>query len=217
MIYIYDILLNFADDKIYEFFEWDVNDSIEHIKKIPIIKVNSKVLYDLKENDVIVNQEFLKKIDHKSEIFCERKKEVIEYACLFTDEKQVIAIEFDETGKNLYRSHLLLDEELEILDVASRLDEQEILYQLTSKNKNRNYFTRSEESMKRYLLKELKHTYQNKNIKKLSYLYSEYFGNLESDIKVMYQTLIDSFKIELNDKHYQIYQLLKLSHTKKKV
>lgn len=218
MIYIYDILLNWTDNsKIYEFFEWNPNDSIEHIKKMPLVKVSSTALKDLKENLIAIDINFLDKIKNKSEIFCAKKKEEIEFACLFTDEKQVLAVEFDEEGKNLYRSYLLLDEELEILEIGERLDEQTIFYQVISPYEKYQYLTRNEEIMRRYLLKELKNTYQSKNWNKLEYLYSEYFGKSNVDPKQMYQSLIDSLAIELNDRHHQIYKLLKLSHTKKQV
>ena len=43
MIFIYDILVNF-NDKLYDFYEWSENDLIEHIRKIPLIKVKKKLL-----------------------------------------------------------------------------------------------------------------------------------------------------------------------------
>ena len=43
MTYIYDIVLNFNND-FYEFYEWDKNDNLTLIKKIPLIKVESDFL-----------------------------------------------------------------------------------------------------------------------------------------------------------------------------
>ena len=37
MKYIYDIVLNF-NEEFFEFYDWNLNDEITHIKKIPIIK-----------------------------------------------------------------------------------------------------------------------------------------------------------------------------------
>ena len=48
MTYIYDVILNYTDDpRIIEFFEWNKTDKEEHIKKIPIIKVSTKQLYEI--------------------------------------------------------------------------------------------------------------------------------------------------------------------------
>ncbi len=218
MIYIYDILLNWTDtDKIYEFFEWLPNDSIEHIKKMPLLKVDSALIQSLLEGVVQIDASFLSEIDDKSEIFCEKSTETIAYACLFTDAKRVIAVEFDPDGRSIYRSHLLLDEEVEILEIAERLSLQELSYQVLSKNASSTFFTREEQMRKRYLLREFKNTYQSKNLQKMGYLYSEYFTDCKVDLKEMYQNLIDSLNEEFNEKHQRLYQLLKLSHTKKQV
>ena len=48
MIYIYDILLNFIDGKrMYEFFEWNSEDVVEHIKRIPMFCVSDRVMEDI--------------------------------------------------------------------------------------------------------------------------------------------------------------------------
>lgn len=63
MTYIYDVLLNFSDtERIVEFFEWNNNDSIDHIKRIPLIRISSKSLNDLINNNIVVEKEFLDKI-----------------------------------------------------------------------------------------------------------------------------------------------------------
>lgn len=218
MIYIYDILLNWTDDnKVYEFFEWEENDMIEHIKKMPLLKTEEKVLSDFLMSDVKVEDKFLKTIKNKSEIFCQKKTEIIEYACLFTDGKRVLAVEFDDSGRNIYRSYLLLDEEFEILDIGERLNIEQVSYQIISTNDNNYYFTREEEIMKKYILKELKMTYQSKNYNKLQYLYSECFNDNLLDMEEIYQKFINSLEDKFTENHLRIYQLLKLSHTRKQV
>ena len=43
---IYDILVNFK--KIpYEFYEWNKEDDVKHVKKMPSIKVSDSALYDI--------------------------------------------------------------------------------------------------------------------------------------------------------------------------
>ena len=63
MINVYDILFNLIDsERVYEFFEWNNKDDIEHIKKIPLIKVSSHFLDDCINNNIIVDKLFLEKI-----------------------------------------------------------------------------------------------------------------------------------------------------------
>ncbi len=218
MIYIYDVLLNFTDtDKVYEFFEWDTNDTIEHIKKIPLYRVSSSMFRDLFDHRIQVVKDFLLEIANECEVFRERQLETIPYASLFTDGKRAMAVEFDKEGNSIFRSHLLLDEEEEILDIALRLDEVTISYQLGKKNRWGLFFTRSEEMIKKYLIKEIKSTYQKKEEKKLLFLYHEFFNDKETDMEKMYKKLTSSCDDYLTDSHRKLYQLLKLTHKKKQV
>ena len=41
MNYVYDIYLN-LNNVLYDFFDWDKNDKLIHIKKIPIFKIWNK-------------------------------------------------------------------------------------------------------------------------------------------------------------------------------
>ena len=65
MIYIYDILLNFKNN-FFDFFEWNKSDDIVHIRKIPIIKIKSEDLFNIKNNCVKIDNSFLEKIENKT-------------------------------------------------------------------------------------------------------------------------------------------------------
>lgn len=219
MIYIYDILLNWTDtNKIYEFFEWDVNDNIEHIKRIGLIKVTSKQMSDIITHDIKVDNNLLEDIYNLTEVFKEKRVINLEYACLITDGNIVIAIEFDKDGNSLYKSRLLLDEEEEVLELSLKRDYYELNYSINNDNKAPNYLlTRKEEGIKRYLLQEIIDTYKEQNINKLKYIYSEYTNKVLNDTDLMYKELVSSLDFVLTSKHQKIYDLLKLSHTKKQV
>ena len=75
MIYIYDLILNWSDKRRYEFFEWEDDDEIEYVKKIPVFKIND---FDNVLNYTIrVEKDFLSKIYNKSEAYGNRKTEMI--------------------------------------------------------------------------------------------------------------------------------------------
>ena len=70
MNYIYDILLNFIDsERLIEFYEWSESDSFEHIKRIPIYRISSKVMQDICENKIKVSKEFLDEIKNKTNLY----------------------------------------------------------------------------------------------------------------------------------------------------
>ena len=55
MLYIYDIVVNFMDgDEIYESFEWEYKDILEHIKKMPVVKVDNNTFTDFMFNEVLL-------------------------------------------------------------------------------------------------------------------------------------------------------------------
>ena len=63
MLNVYDIVLNLLDgNRIYEPFEWSNKDNIEHIKKIPMVRISSNFLSDIILNNVTVNKDFLQSI-----------------------------------------------------------------------------------------------------------------------------------------------------------
>ena len=86
MLNVYDIVLNLLDgNRIYEPFEWSNKDNIEHIKKIPMVRISSNFLSDIILNNVTVNKDFLQSIYRKAEVYSDKDTNVIDYACLFTD------------------------------------------------------------------------------------------------------------------------------------
>lgn len=217
MISVYDILLNFQDsDRVYEFFEWSNKDEIDHIKKIPLIRIDSKFLDDILKYKIIVDNIILDRIYKKTEIFNHDRIGVIEYACLFTDGYKVVAIEFNNDGKSLYKSSLLLDEEEEILEFSNELENVDIIYKKVNKKVKESFLTREEEFRKNYLLKELKNANINKNYEKINYLYEEVFPDNKNNNSEKYNILIDDINNNYRDCYNELFKILKMVHSKKK-
>ena len=154
MKYIYDIILNF-NDKYYDFFEWDDKDNIEYIKKIPVFKVSNEVIRDLKIDKIQVDLEFLKNIYNKTDIYTNIGINKVEYICLFCSNDSVIGVEFNSKGISMYKSDLLIDESLDIIDYCSNIKEIKLNYKIIDYEKIK-FITRKEENMinfiKRFVL-----------------------------------------------------------------
>lgn len=119
LIYVYDLLVNFQDGlKLYDFYEWNSNDQIEHIKKICLIKVKSNEMNDILKFNIRVDDSFLENINSKTEVFKGNKVAVIPYACLFTDGNRVVAVEFFDDSMSVYKSKLMIDEEEDIISLS---------------------------------------------------------------------------------------------------
>lgn len=217
MIYIYDILLNFSDAILYEFYEWNTNDHIDNMKRIKLAKISKKD-FDLFLNYKIkIDSDFLLKIFKTCEVYLNKGIEVLDYCVLFSDGVRVLAMEFNKNGISECKSKLLLDEEEEIASLATNLEFTEIKFELIKEDVMNRFLTRKEIKMRKYLINEIKDSYRNKNLNKLKFLYTEYFDDNESNPEVMVNSLIDSMANDLDDKHINLYNLLCLSHKKKQV
>lgn len=210
MNYIYDILLNFQEVD-YEFYEWNLNDSIIHIRKIPLIRISRTVMSKIINYEFSISLDFLKKISNRTEFFCNKSIKIMKYVCLFSDGYEVIAIQFNNDGKKNKISHLLLDEKEEVIEIANNIENIKIDINVLRKKEIKNFRTRTEQEIYRYIKKEFK----KNNYELLKYIYFECFNKEEND----YEMIIERLKKEI-DKNWSLYyqkifNILKLSSMKK--
>ena len=211
MCYVYDIVLNFNND-LYEFYEWKKEDNLYHIKRINLIKVDSITFNNIYDNTVLfTNNSFLLSIFNKCEYYTNRSIDTINYAFIITDSYRLLGIMLDSCGKVVKYSSFLLDEEEEILDVAGKLKEVKLNYKIIKKRNKNDFKTRQEINIINYIKKDLDSDYKKNNINKLKYLYYEYFNKQSDNIDLIYQELINELNKDINEKHYNLYNLIKLS------
>lgn len=214
MNYIYDVLLNFNDaDEYFEFYEWKDDDYFEHIKRIPIIRISSEQMQEIFNYKIKIDSKLKEKIKG-STISYENKKD-IKYGCLFSDLNKVLALEFNSKGIVISRSNLLLDEEEDILDEATLLDEEKIEYEIIEKYKIDYFLTRDESFKKKYLLKELNYLAKEKDYEKLNYLYEEIFPKDELTFLEKIDKLVKELNENYNSKLNELYEIVRLTYTKK--
>ncbi len=216
MSYVYDIILNF-NNELYEFYEWTRDDAIYHIKRINLLRVDSKIYNDILDSSILFNEDFLLSIFNKCEYYNNRKIDTISYAFLLTDSYRVIGLLLDNNGKIDKYSSLLLDEEEEILDLCYKLGDVNINYKILGKKEKRKFLTRNEDSIIKFIKKELESDYEKKNINKLKYLYYEYFNKQSDNLNIIYQELVNELDQNFNNKHQELYNLIKLSYSEKNV
>ena len=210
MNYVYDILLNF-NECLYDFYDWNLNDNIYHIRRIPLCKVDTKTLLDLKQTVVQVTDEFLKRIDQKTEVFEKHKLEKIRYACVFSDGLESLALVFDEQGISKKGSTLLLEEETEVNELCLRIDEEQFSIKKLSPRINHDSKTRLEVEKEQFILREIKELEEKQKHDKLKYLFYDCFNQKEENIS----NIIEKIKLTLKDNNSmirdQLYDLLKLT------
>jgi len=210
MNYFYDLLVNLNDENAYFFYEWDKNDNIIHLKKIPIIKIDHDDFKNFISSQIIVEQSFLNLIYNKTETY-DKEAKFVEYMALLTDGNDSIVIEFNNIGLSISRSYLLLEEELDLLELAYSLPKDEFSYKMTDKIVKRNGI-RQEENIRNFLLREIDTLYNDKNKEKLKYLYNEMTNSVLYDLDELRDKFISTIKKDFNKSHLNVYEIIKLSY-----
>jgi len=214
MTYIYDLLLNFNDDdRFIEFYEWRQDDYFEHIKRIPLIRINSKQMQEITNNKVRIDTMLLNQL--KGLTISYKNKKDIKYGALFSDLSKVIALEFDNKGNLISRSALLLDEEEDILEECEDLEEETISYTIIETYNYDYFLTREEHFKKNYLLKELKSLKNDKILDKFNYLYEEVFSKDTLTFEERYKKIIEDITTSYNEKYNHLYEIVRLTYTQK--
>lgn len=190
---IYDVLLNFK--KIaYEFYEWDNNDDIIHVKKIPIIKVDENTLNEFINYDLCIENSFLNEIKNKTEIFTKNGIKKIEYACILFDDYIALGIKLDQNGLVIGRSKLLFEETDDLILSGINLEKTNIKYNTICKIEYNNLLTRKEYGIINKISGYLRKIYENKKYDELKYIYLECFNKDEDEIEKIYKKLINSIE-----------------------
>ncbi len=214
MTYVYDLLLNFNDEnRFVEFYEWKEEDILEHIRKIMLFRISPKQMEEITHYQIQVESDFLKKIQGTSISY--RNKKDMEYAALFSDLNKVVALEFDREGKIMSKSSLLLDEEEDIMEECTDLEEIQLTYKKLEKYSGDSFLTRNESMKKRYLIKEVEDLYKTKNIDKLTYLYEEMYGKDDLSFEEKYKRLKTEIEKEYSEKYNNLYDIVRLSYINK--
>lgn len=214
MIYVYDLLLNFQDTgRLVEFFEWSDQDVLEHIKKIPLFRINSIDMDNICYGTVKFDSTFLEKIKFKTLLY--KKKKAFTYAALFCDLNRAVAVEISKQGEVIAKSCLLLDEEGDVIDNSQDLEVFDVSYKVLKREDNFTFLTRSEEFQQRYLYQELKSLFEQRDVDKLTYLYEEVFGHDDSLFDYKYERLIEGVSKSFDRRYQNLYEVVRLSYSKK--
>ena len=207
MNYIYDVVLNFNDYRdVYDFYEWDRDDSFIYIEKIPIFVVNTFQMEDILFSRIKISNELLDKVKNKTIL----ENGSILYSFLVTNRDKVIGLNFNNNGELIEVSNLLLDEEEAVLEEISEFDMDYLEYEVINKCNNVLFFTRKDRYIRNRLLEEINNLYKDKHYDEISYLYYEIFND-NCSIQSKYNLLIDSITNNYKNTYSKLYDIILLS------
>lgn len=212
MLYYYDILLNFGEENnFYKFYEWEENDSIEFIKKIPLFRIPNSTLKDLLKYQVKFPTSLVEQIHCKT--ILKSNSKYLENAFIVSDAKNALALELDNDGYVISRSNLLLSDEINLTEMMYTIKETKIQYEKLKKYPIRKDI-RQKEEIKKLIKCEITTLYKSNNISKLKYLYYEWFNENTSDIEIITSKMNKMLEKDSIENLNRIYNLIKYSYNK---
>jgi len=208
MNFIHNITLNFNED-LYEPYEWEKTDKLIYVKKIPIFKLSKKEYFEIKNNYVKFNKEFLNTIHKQRQLLKNDKK--YNYIFLIACEEEVLAIELDKDGITRKKSNLLFEEIKQVLRSVNKLNKTPLEFTFLKKHTLDPYLTRIEKEEITNVLSGLKKLYHKNDIEKLSYLYLECFNKSQKNKDIIISDLKNEImnKSEIFNKTVDFFKLIK--------
>ena len=213
MNYIYDVILNFQKE-YYDFYEWNKNDNIFHMRKIPIVKISEKQYNEIKNNVVQFHETTIKLFNSKNaERFKQNNITKMKHTIIISTENQAIAIKINKNGVIQFKSSLLPDEQDDVTEIIKFQNETRLEYKIIKNNKINNFKTRFEIENEKFIYNELDKVYKQKNIQKLNYIYLECFNKQEPNIDLAYKKLKSEIS-KTNENFKKIYNIFKMTKQK---
>ena len=194
MNYIYDILVNFKYPLI-DFYDWNSDDDIENIKRIPFYKIKSDVLNEFKYNKFKIDITSIKGL---TKLFNSKKTY---NSLVYTDSNEAIVFKFNEDGICIGKSMLMIDEEMEILESSYLVKSTDIEYTILSRDNVTLYKTRKQVSITDYLIKTIDKINDVDKLKYINYICLGEYNASKND-------LINHISSVWCDKYYEIYDFL---------
>ena len=187
MNYIYDITLNLNKDLI-DFYDWNKSDKVDFFIKIPIIKINDKVMNDFINNNIIISDKILDLIKNKSENYSRCN---MDYICIFSSNDISIGIRFNNKGESILKSHINIEEEQDVLEYVKLLNETNIDYKIISKCNKELFVTRNEKLLFKRTNTFINYIYDNKMDELLEYIFYEIYNEKSNNREYIYKKLSD--------------------------
>ena len=202
MQYYYDVLGNFSE-YILKFYEWESNDDIVNIKKIPFIKISKEDMRVLLSYSVILEMESIVR----------NSKDKTNYL-LFSTGCDALMVELNQEGKIIYYSSLLIEDELEVNELAHSMNTIKLKFKVLDKIKILSDYRQGEKA-KNLIFHELKKIKDNDNKDECLYYYYEWFHVSTDDYDKAIKKMFLEIKKPFNKDMERIEKLIRLSYKEK--
>ncbi len=208
MDYYYDVTLNFDLEQIWKFYEWENDDGLIRVKKIPLFHVSLETICDFLNYELKIAPEFYQLIVGKTEC---KSREKFTVACLISDGKNAYGVLFDEHGVVKSVSPLLIKEELSVNEYMYTIRKTVIPYTILKKRILHRKL-RYAQKLQNFILVELNTLLDEKRCDKLAYFYYEWFLKEEENMEKMYQDMVFALQTSSYEQLSYLSYLIRLSY-----
>ncbi|HLS06593.1 MAG TPA: DUF3603 family protein [Bacillota bacterium] len=232
MIYLHDVWVNWFEGEensynICHYHEWRKNDHIQLLEQIPLLYISFE-LYEYMTNDLQeIPYKLLESIYRRAYLRKRQTKEVIEFAAVITDGRDIMA--FDTIGYEIpvRKSRLIPRQEKQVFRTIKRLQQQTFQFQLENYEKTYHLLsmepkliiglTRRERNLKQVLMMALDQLRAVSHLEELRYWLTEWdpkrYETIRSmDAQQVWQTLYDGIKVGWTKNHLDFGEKLVRSY-----
>src|SRR5690625_1922229 len=215
MLYLYDVWVNWFEGEeegynVCHYHEWRKTDQIDILEQVPVLYIMED-LYRYIENSIYdLPAELLNLIHKRTYIRKGHTKQVLEYACIVTDGRGILA--FDTIGYQIpvRKSRLIPRQEQQVFELCKKAKQRRFPFtpidedrkqSLMSMDKKFVYgLTRRERQLKKLLMIAMEQLKTTDNVNEVLYWLSEWDSTKSTDmmhqasIQEVWQTLYDEVK-----------------------
>lgn len=202
MLYMHDVWVNWFEGEengynVSHYHEWRKNDGIELLDQVPLLYITED-LYNYIENDMFdLPERLLNKICNRAYIRKGQNRTQLEYACILTDGKEILAIDTIGYRIPLRKSRLIPRQEQIVFDLIK--DTKVTSFKIPIKRYQKKYtilsmppslifgLTRRERQLKQVLMMALDQLRTANNIEELRYWLTEWDPGSYPTIRYMNQ------------------------------
>lgn len=215
MLYLYDVWVNWFEGEeegynVYDYHEWRKKDQIEILEQVPVLYITER-LYDSIENslhDVPVT--LLDKVYKRTYTRKGHTREVLEYTCVLSDGKGIIAIDTAGYSIPVKKSRLIPRQEQQVFELCKKTKQMDFSFTPKYENKqdsllqiDKKYMyglTRRERQLKKLLMIAMEQLKTTDDVNEILYWLSEWDSNKmayvahQLSIQDIWQLLYDEVK-----------------------
>src|SRR5690625_164350 len=189
MKYLYDVWVNWFEGEeygfnVYQYHEWRKNDQIDILEQVPVIYI-TEALYDYIENSLHdLPEELLEKIYKRAYVRKGVSRRVLDYACIISDGRKILAVNTVGYHIPLQKSRLIPRQERQVLEYCEETEpnyipftkiEEDSAYTLYKLKEHQIFgLTRREKQLKKLLLIALDKLKQTDNRNEVLYWLAEW-------------------------------------------